>query len=490
LTLDDRNVLDEDEGDVLVNVNIQDQERYDKNLQNKKLKPNYDPYGDDESTVLSKYDEEIHGAKKESFVIGDRGRVNRKDTIKEKFKEIANKKIESLSGLIPQLATEYYTQEEMNVKFKKRNTKGRKIRKKVKMLKPDDLLSDPLPTSTAEDEEKFLYGESASNGITRKTKEALSDDEGPAGDLSNFKVEDEDQDDSDLQKALDKARKIQQSEKMLKDLPLPDETPSQEDVDMKTSSRNFITLNSTSEFCRALGEIPTYGMAGNREDEADDMMDYERSAMEEQLAEEARRRSAWAEVNMETTPINLENLNNPQPILEDEPSVNKGTAGALEFVIQKGYLDSGQDRKTRIKGNVGKYAARNYTIEDKNYDDDKAARRDRFSGPTQDFNEKKHYKPEVKLDYIDDSGKLLNQKEAFRYLSHKFHGKGSGKNKIEKRMNKNMQGHRVKEMSSTDTPLGTLDKLQERQKETQAPYVVLTGSKQSTTSLGSISKPK
>ena len=74
-------------------------------------------------------------------------------------------------------------------------------------------------------------------------------------------------------------------------------------------------------------------------------------------------------------------------------------------------------------------------------DDDKAARRDRFSGPTQDFNEKKHYKPEVKLDYIDDSGKLLNQKEAFRYLSHKFHGKGSGKNKIEKRMNKNMQGH-------------------------------------------------
>ena len=30
LTLDDRNVLDEDGGDVLVNVNIQDQERYDK----------------------------------------------------------------------------------------------------------------------------------------------------------------------------------------------------------------------------------------------------------------------------------------------------------------------------------------------------------------------------------------------------------------------------------------------------------------------------
>jgi len=30
----------------------------------------------------------------------------------------------------------------------------------------------------------------------------------------------------------------------------------------------------------------------------------------------------------------------------------------------------------------------------------------------------------------------LNLKEAFRYLSHKFHGKGPGKNKIEKRLKK------------------------------------------------------
>lgn len=69
--------------------------------------------------------------------------------------------------------------------------------------------------------------------------------------------------------------------------------------------------------------------------------------------------------------------------------------------------------------------------------DDKHARRDRYtSGPLTDFKEKEHYRPEVKLEYVDDGGRRMNQKEAFRYLSHRFHGKGSGKKKTEKRAKK------------------------------------------------------
>ena len=33
-----------------------------------------------------------------------------------------------------------------------------------------------------------------------------------------------------------------------------------------------IVLNATSEFCRALGDIPTYGQAGNREEDKDELM--------------------------------------------------------------------------------------------------------------------------------------------------------------------------------------------------------------------------
>lgn len=35
----------------------------------------------------------------------------------------------------------------------------------------------------------------------------------------------------------------------------------------------------------------------------------------------------------------------------------------------------------------------------------------------------------------------------------------------------------MKQMSSTDTPLGTLNMLQSKQKQTQSPYIVLSGTK-------------
>ena len=54
----------------------------------------------------------------------------------------------------------------------------------------------------------------------------------------------------------------------------------------------------------------------------------------------------------------------------------------------------------------------------------------------QEFREKDGYKPEVRLQYVDDSGRSMNAKEAFRQLSHRFHGKGSGKKKTEKRQKK------------------------------------------------------
>jgi U4/U6.U5 tri-snRNP-associated protein 1 len=46
------------------------------------------------------------------------------------------------------------------------------------------------------------------------------------------------------------------------------------------------------------------------------------------------------------------------------------------------------------------------------------------------------YKPNVELKYTDDHGRQVDQKEAFKLLSHQFHGKGSGKGKTEKRLKK------------------------------------------------------
>ncbi|KAF8135074.1 SART-1 family-domain-containing protein [Boletus edulis] len=45
----------------------------------------------------------------------------------------------------------------------------------------------------------------------------------------------------------------------------------------------------------------------------------------------------------------------------------------------------------------------------------------------------KNYKPDVNIVYYDEFGRSLTPKEAWKALSHKFHGKGSGKMKTEKR---------------------------------------------------------
>lgn len=82
LTLKDKGVLDEEDGDTLMNVNMVDDERYRKNIENKRLNPNqygYNVYDEEvdefgnpiERGVLGKYDEEIDGKKKKkTFVIG------------------------------------------------------------------------------------------------------------------------------------------------------------------------------------------------------------------------------------------------------------------------------------------------------------------------------------------------------------------------------------------------------------------------------------
>lgn len=41
-------------------------------------------------------------------------------------------------------------------------------------------------------------------------------------------------------------------------------------MESKDNAQGAIVLNSTAEFCRTLGDIPTYGKAGNREEEEEE----------------------------------------------------------------------------------------------------------------------------------------------------------------------------------------------------------------------------
>ncbi|OWZ35804.1 U4/U6.U5 tri-snRNP-associated protein 1 [Cryptococcus neoformans Tu259-1] len=92
----------------------------------------------------------------------------------------------------------------------------------------------------------------------------------------------------------------------------------------------------------------------------------------------------------------------------------------------------------------------------------------------------KNYKPDVNIVYHDEFGRQMTPKEAWKSLSHKFHGKTSGRMKTEKRLKKIAEERKQLTMNSSDTPLGMTDAFSRRQQMTGEAHMILSvGNKQS-----------
>src|SRR5258707_5893154 len=90
----------------------------------------------------------------------------------------------------------------------------------------------------------------------------------------------------------------------------------------------------------------------------------------------------------------------------------------------------------------------------------------------------KDYKPDVEIKYHDEFGRELTPKESWKALSHKFHGKGSGRMKMEKRLKKIAEEKKKAAMISGDTPLRMNAAVQVRQaKAGQANMVLSVGNR-------------
>jgi len=90
----------------------------------------------------------------------------------------------------------------------------------------------------------------------------------------------------------------------------------------------------------------------------------------------------------------------------------------------------------------------------------------------------KDYKPDVNIVYHDEFGRELTPKEAWKALSHKFHGKGSGRMKTEKRLKKIAEEGKQAAMASGDTPLSMNQAFQKRQEKAgQAHFVLSVGNR-------------
>ncbi|XP_008314817.1 U4/U6.U5 tri-snRNP-associated protein 1 [Cynoglossus semilaevis] len=508
LTLEDKGVLEEKE-DVLVNVGLVDKEKAEKNIELKKKKPDYKPYEEEESvddmvtfksrSVLSKYDEEIDGEKKKSFRLNTGGFADgERERELQAMKETLRNQAQSLQLPALTIASEYYTPQEM-VSFKKTKCRIKKIRKKEKKMAVQEQLPDDTRTSDfgsrtrgrgcrqlEEDNEEVKEVESrVQNQIPllsddiRMTEMDISDDEDFV--VPEAVAIEEDEAEQELQKQLEKQRKLKQKqllkdsgEKVVEQTKIHIEKQNENDADRKSN----IVFNATSEFCRTLGDIPTYGLSGNREDQ-EDIMDFEQTEEKDDAGDsdsEMDENVGWSTVNLDEEQKQPDFATASATILDEEPIVNSGLAAALLLCTKKGMLDTQMQKVARVKATKGALPNVNYCIEDKMGFDDKYSRREEYRGFTQDFKEKDAYKPDVKIEYVDESGRKLTPKEAFRQLSHRFHGKGSGKMKTERRMKKLEEEALLKKMSSSDTPLGTVALLQEKQKSQKTPYIVLSGS--------------
>ncbi|XP_060109635.1 U4/U6.U5 tri-snRNP-associated protein 1 [Heteronotia binoei] len=525
LTLKDKGVLEEEGGDVLVNVNIVDKEKAEKNVELRKKKPDYEPYEEEESVddmviykhknILSKYDEEIEGEKKKSFKLDSVGMADGSwERELQQIRDSLRNQAQTLDVPSLQLASEYFTPEEMNVTFKKTKRRVKKIRKKEKLVKAADLL--PLGNETSErdfgsrargrgrrvaveeeDEDEDgegYYGEEDENGAMEEPPQSddlrvermdiSSDEEDVVRGLDSPPALEEDEAELELQKQLEKGRRLRQiqqlkdsGEKVIEIVKKLETGRSQEDDD-ELEKKGAIVFNATSEFCRTLGEIPTYGLAGNREDQ-EELMDFEQD--DERSANggsdsDGEENIGWSTVNLDEEKQQQDFSASSTTILDEEPIVNRGLAAALMLCQNKGLLETTVQKVARVKAPNKSLPSAVYCIEDKMAIDDKYSRREEYRGFTQDFKEKDGYKPDVKIEYVDETGRKLTPKEAFRQLSHRFHGKGSGKMKTERRMKKLDEEALLKKMSSSDTPLGTVALLQEKQKAQKTPYIVLSGS--------------
>jgi U4/U6.U5 tri-snRNP-associated protein 1 len=150
--------------------------------------------------------------------------------------------------------------------------------------------------------------------------------------------------------------------------------------------------------------------------------------------------------------------------LDQETTMTHGIGATLAMLNQRGLLNRDEDATAklnlqrdrekfrtakRLRELEAEEKAKSQRLRDRQsgkFDRMSAREREehaRWENKQRDLHEAKEmaarfreYKPDVKLSYKDEFGREMTQKEAFKHLSHQFHGKGSGKAKTEKRLKK------------------------------------------------------
>ena len=444
LTLKDTNIGagDDDEEDELENFELREQEKLENRLDLKKKKPGYNPNDDDEGGgILAQYDEEINGKKQKKFTldsIGNFGEIA--DILGKPVEKKEQAENVSLDDIVDNtVSSDYLAPAEIKVKKPKKSKKNRGSRKK--QADEDDIF--PIDTAGASGDAMQL--DTAQEAPTRKRK-----------------VEDDLEDDDDLQASLAmqrrnalKKRKKQRPEDLAKQLKeQEDEQPKQEPND------GGLVIGEISEFVSGLGK------ADDEEDRVRKRRKPTTKSPEPYQApvptEDAEMADADATVVKEESPEPVASREPEEPHYEDEEkTVGTGMGAALSLLRERGLVEESKGESYETLRAREEFLAKKRLLEEELEEQTRQMReRDRRSGRLDKMSTKDredyarqqnqwrdqqqsrrmaelfnaNYVPSFNIKYKDDHGRDLNQKEAFKELSHQFHGKGSGKGKTEKKL--------------------------------------------------------
>ncbi|KAL2832798.1 SART-1 protein [Aspergillus pseudoustus] len=480
LTLKDTTVDEnEEEGDELENIDLREKEKVAERLESKKRKPAYDPT-EDNTSILAQYDEEIDGKKRKRFTLDAHGStVEEQEARRQVVSDKLKRNVISLDFEAETPVSDYMDVSE--IKIKKPKKKKAKTAKKRSGLDDDDI----FPTTESTD---------TPNGDSSMDVDAVNG----APVAASRKVQDENisfVDDDDLQASLTRQRRAAlkkrqkaRPEDIARQL-REEDSQAPMDVETPDGEEPGLVIDETSEFVSNLQKpvLPeprerrtstsAEGLRAKTEEPDEEQeegsgdVDMERSYNDIEDEEELRER-----IERDESQVNA-------PItgtgLEEEATLSQGLGATLgmlkkrglvkftdaaehnsllrdrqKFVSEKSRLETEAERRARqqrerdrASGKLDRMSAR----EREEYARWENKQRDQQDARHMAEVFSKEYKPDVQLKYIDEFGRQMNQKEAFKHLSHQFHGKGSGKMKTEKRLKKIEEEKKREAMSALDS---------------------------------------
>ncbi|KAL1732390.1 SART-1 protein [Schizophyllum commune] len=506
LTLKDSRILDNEE-DELQNVEMAEHERTKKNNEMKIKKADYTGYDDEEfkeghvgmkRAVLAKYDEDMDG--ETGFRLGSSIKTSKAARAEqEQAAASVNKTLLSID-YEKVLSTDDYLKEG-DVGFKKPKKKKKHQARKVTVddidIKPDEAMDvDIKPVARERNlDANFVDDDELQAALARSRRAKLNK-------TKKLKPE-------DLAKKIaeERAREEAEAEQAIK----------VEEIEAVTGEDGGLTFDDTTEFVRAVGLNPVperkpkvepreaslkpsreVSMAPPASEGGDVPMDeietnnaVKEEPEENEMAMLDQIEAAWkAEASTSEAAVAA-----ADEVGTQSEQTFKSMASTLGILRQTGLLatpnaDQIDREKTQLQQNLWLAEQRRRVAQremerlaSRGQPKDQAQREyENRMREQQEAREQletfKHYKPDINIVYYDEFGRSLTPKEAWKALSHRFHGKGSGKAKTEKRLRKIAEERKQQAMSSGDTPTSMASAFQARQEKTgQAHFVLSVGNR-------------